>query len=113
MTSPITTHVLDTHLGKAAAHVPVSLWRQNDQEWTLLASGSTDEDGRNRSLLKPNDFINGVYQIRFDTKTYHDAQGVEGFYPEAVISFYVKDASQHYHVPLLISPFAYSTYRGT
>ena len=117
MKSPITTHVLDTQFGQAAVNVPVSLWKQEEvnqqKQWTLMADGVTDADGRNGALLAGKKLQAGVYQMRFDTQAYHESQNVEGFYPEAQISFYVKNPDQHYHIPLLISPFAYSTYRGT
>ena len=64
-------------------------------------------------LLEPGSLTPGVYQMRFDTGAYHQAQGVEGFYPEALITFEIKETSEHYHIPLLLSPFGYSTYRGS
>ncbi len=112
MSSPITTHVLDTAAGRPAAGVPVTLEHQG-ATWALLASGTTDDDGRIRDLLPPGSLTPGVYRITFAIDDYYHQQGIAGFYPEASIVFRVRDPDQHYHVPLLLSPFAYSTYRGS
>ena len=111
--SPITTHALDTRSGRPAAGLPISLSKREGAEWSPLASGVTNSDGRIADLLEPGSLTPGVYQMRFDTGAYHQAQGVEGFYPEALITFEVKETSEHYHIPLLLSPFGYSTYRGS
>ncbi len=112
--SAITTHVLDTSLGKPAAGVAVTLEAHSGEGWKTLASGTTNADGRLRDLL-PEDYklAAGTYRLRFETAAYFRARGVEGFYPHIEITFAVKDATQHYHVPLLLSPFGYSTYRGS
>ncbi len=112
--SAITTHVLDTARGRPAAGVAVILELQTAQEWQLLGQGMTDADGRLHDLL-PAEFAlaPGVYRLTFDTAAYFVAQQSESFYPLVVISFAVRDALQHYHVPLLLSPFGYSTYRGS
>jgi 5-hydroxyisourate hydrolase len=108
--SSITTHVLDTSRGRPAAGVPVRL----EQAGTVLGSGTTDADGRLRDLL-PADapLAAGVYRLVFDTGAYFGAAGTEAFYPQVTIDFQVRDGAQHYHVPLLLSPFGYSTYRGS
>jgi 5-hydroxyisourate hydrolase len=113
--SPITTHVLDTSLGRPAAGVAVVLDRQNaDDTWTELGRGATNADGRLTSLLAENALLNaGVYRLRFMTGAYFAASGVKGFYPEVPVHFRIDDPSGHYHVPLLLSPFGYSTYRGS
>jgi 5-hydroxyisourate hydrolase len=100
----ITTHVLDTAQGRPAAGVPITLHR-GDQ---LLAQGETDADGRMR-VLAPADISAGTYRITFHT----DAYNPNGFFPTVTIDFRVTDPAQHYHVPLLLSPFGYSTYRGS
>ena len=110
--SPITTHILDTHRGLPADRVPVQLFQKKDNAFVLLAEGVTDDDGRIRDLLSE-PLEKGVYQMHFDTGSYHERLGIEGFYPEAVITFRVFDPKQHHHIPLLLSPFAYSTYRGS
>lgn len=108
----ITTHVLDTSRGQAASGVPVLLSVRSDTgEWREIARGSTDADGRAR--LATAHVVRGLYQMIFDTAAYFRAWNIEGFYPEVQIVFEVRDPSQHYHVPLLLSPFGYSTYRGT
>ncbi len=111
----ITTHVLDTARGKPAAGVPVLLERcAGADTWTFVGHGKTDDDGRLRTLVPAETPLSeGIYRIAFDTDAYFRAIGVEGFFPEVVIAFRVIDASQHHHVPLLLSPFGYSTYRGS
>ncbi len=112
--SAITTHVLDTSLGKPAAGVAVTLEKQEGGVWKTLASGTTNADGRAAELLPANAALAaGTYRLHFDTAAYFRARGVESFYPHVEIVFIVKDAAQHYHVPLLLSPFGYSTYRGS
>lgn len=110
--SRITTHVLDTSRGRPAAGVPVTLEVRTGDEWKTLGRASTDIDGRARELMD-GDLVAGTYRLTFDTKTYFTSSGVDGFYPFAQIVFDVRDASQHHHVPLLLSPFGYSTYRGS
>jgi 5-hydroxyisourate hydrolase len=108
--SAITTHVLDTSRGQPAAGVVVRLERGA----AVLASGRTDADGRLRDLLPEHVALTpGVYRLVFDTGVYFRDQAVEAFYPHVAIDFEVRDAAQHYHVPLLLSPFGYSTYRGS
>lgn len=109
----ITTHVLDTARGRPAAGVAVSLARRTGETWTELATAQTDATGRVVNLL-PDDLRNpaGTYRLRFDTGAYFKAQGVPSFHPFIEITFDVRDA-EHYHVPLLVSPFGYTTYRGS
>jgi 5-hydroxyisourate hydrolase len=85
-----------------------------DGNWKEIGAGLTDTDGRAKDLL-PSGFAlhGGVYRLVFDTEGYFAAQGVEGFYREVAITFTIRDPAQHYHVPLLLSPFGYSTYRGS
>jgi len=113
--SAITTHVLDTAAGRPAAGVPVTLEaREGEGDWREVGRGVTDADGRLRDLL-PADYglTEGAYRLSFDVQSYFDARGVEGFYAEVSVSFVVRDAGAHYHVPLLLSPYGYSTYRGS
>ena len=111
--SGITTHVLDTARGKPAAGVPITLEIRAGDGWRELGRAATDGDGRARNLLAGTSLIAGTYRITFATAVYFQDQGVEGFYPEASIVFDVRDAAQHHHVPLLLSPYGYSTYRGS
>lgn len=116
MPSPITTHVLDLALGCPASGIIVRLDRLDDDTALTLATAETDDDGRVRDLLPPNgqlSFTAGTYRLQFETKAYFAATGRESFYPTVTITFTVSDPSQHYHVPLLLSPFGYSTYRGS
>jgi 5-hydroxyisourate hydrolase len=109
----VSTHVLDVSKGRPAAGVPISIEKKGiDSGWITCNSGATDADGRMK-LIAEGALHEGVYRITFDTGAYFAAQGVEGFYPEAAIVFTVRDAAAHYHVPLLLSPYGYSTYRGS
>jgi 5-hydroxyisourate hydrolase len=106
--SQITTHVLDTALGRPAAGVPVVLL---DENGVILDTASTDPDGR-IGTLGPDVLEAGVYRLVFDTAEYYELVGQKYFYPRVTIDFVVADET-HYHVPVLLSPFAYSTYRGS
>jgi hydroxyisourate hydrolase len=108
----ITTHVLDTSAGAAAGGIPVSLEVRRADVWEPVGTGVTDDDGRLGDLV-PDGVDEGTYRIRFDTAAYFAARGVRGFYPEVTVVFDVTDAGEHHHVPLLLSPFGYSTYRGS
>lgn len=105
----VSTHVLDASRGTPAAGVPVTLSRLADG-WLELESGTTDADGRHRFSAEP---PAGACRLTFGTGAYFAARGVPAFYPEVVITFTVPEAAGHFHVPLLLSPFAYSTYRGS
>jgi 5-hydroxyisourate hydrolase len=114
MNSPITTHVLDTARGAPAAGVGVVLEHEAAPgEWSRVGDGKTDADGRLRTLLAPGTLRAGAYRVRFDAGAYFQAQGVDTFWRHVTIEFVVRDAAAHYHVPLLVSPFGYSTYRGS
>ncbi|HVG08156.1 MAG TPA: hydroxyisourate hydrolase [Thermoanaerobaculia bacterium] len=107
----ITTHVLDTSRGLPAAGVPILLhvWENG---WNPAGRAVTDDNGRAMQILAI-PLRKGVWRITFDLATWFGAEGIEAFYPTAVIEFHIRDAGQHYHVPLLLSPFGYSTYRGS
>jgi 5-hydroxyisourate hydrolase len=114
--SPITTHVLDISRGKAAASVKVALeQRISDTEWKLIKRSATNSDGRVEDLLPIGAQVDaGVYRLGFETAEYFRAQGATPtFYPSVSILFEIKNPKEHHHVPLLLSPFGYSTYRGT
>ncbi|MDN5930313.1 MAG: hydroxyisourate hydrolase [Pseudonocardia sp.] len=108
----LSTHVLDAGTGRPATAVPLSLHRRTGEGWELVGDGVTDDDGRCRSLA-PDGLDAAVYRLLFDTGAYFAATGVSGFYPEVAIVFEVTEPDRHHHVPLLLSPFAYSTYRGS
>ena len=111
--SGITTHVLDTSRGRPAAGVPVTLEIEAAGGWSLVGKGTTNVDGRVSDLVAGASISAGVYRLIFDTATYFAAQNINGFYPQVTVTFKIEDASQHYHVPLLLNPFGYSTYRGS
>jgi 5-hydroxyisourate hydrolase len=111
----ISTHVLDTSTGKPAQGVLIKLERnQPGAGWTTVAEAITDASGRVSQLLAPNDHLHlGAYRLRFDVETYFADFQKETFFPEVSIQFEIRDAASHYHVPLLLSPYGYSTYRGS
>jgi 5-hydroxyisourate hydrolase len=111
----LSTHVLDASTGRPAAGVTVLLERRTqDGSWTQVASDRTDVDGRLRLLSESfGEPGTGVWRITFGSGDYFAARGVATFYPEVTVTFEVSSAAEHHHVPLLLSPFAYSTYRGS
>lgn len=111
----ISTHILDTTRGKPAASIPVRLERQDlTGTWRELCTARTDTDGRCAELLPENQSLSeGVYRITFATADYFSAQGVQGLYPFVEITFLVRNGESHFHIPLLLSPNGYSTYRGS
>ncbi len=112
--SQITTHVLDTAIGKPAEGIELSLSHFVENKWKLLGEGTTNNDGRVADLLADGlTLAEGRYKVIFITENYFQMQGVEAFYPYAEIVFDIEGDGQHYHIPLLLSPFAYSTYRGS
>jgi 5-hydroxyisourate hydrolase len=112
--SAITTHILDTSRGRPAAGVLVVLELLTGEGYRELGRGATDDDGRLRTLLPASAPLEeGNYRLTFHTGPYFDAHHAAGFYPEVTVAFTVRDARQHYHVPLLLNPFGYSTYRGS
>jgi 5-hydroxyisourate hydrolase len=110
--STLSTHVLDAASGQPAAGVRVALDRRDGEGWEPLGKGVTDDDGRVRDLA-PGGLDAGVHRLVFATGEYFAATGQTGFYPEVTIVFEVTDTDRHYHVPLLLSPFAFSSYRGS
>lgn len=110
--SPITTHVLDTARGRPAAGVPLILERGGARGWTPVGRGATDADGRCGTLMKEGALRKGVYRLTFGVASYFKKTGQTGFYPSVAIVFSVRDGG-HHHVPLLLSPWGYSTYRGS
>jgi 5-hydroxyisourate hydrolase len=107
--SGISTHVLDLALGKPAHNVPVQLERWEFGNWVEIASRMTDSDGRCDEILPPNDVGPANYRLIFTTSAYLDSS----LYPEVIVSFAVTAGSANYHLPLLLSPHGYTTYRGS
>ena len=111
--SQITTHILDTTKGKPATGVNITLLQQAGDNWQEIANGITNSDGRIADLLpKEKQLELGVYKMKFDTQEYFEQDGTANFYPFVEIVFNVA-STEHYHVPLLLNPFGYSTYRGS
>jgi len=112
--SQITTHILDTSRGKPAAGVNVVLEKPGSNDaWVLIGNGKTNSDGRVPELLHIDVILApGTYRLTFDTGGYFNSHGINAFYPSVSITFQTADTS-HYHVPLLLNPFGYSTYRGS
>jgi 5-hydroxyisourate hydrolase len=110
----ISTHILDSALGRPAAEVAVSLAHRQKEEWQILSEAKTDADGRCNQLLPAGTLLeSGLYRIRFETTAYYRAQHFAGLYPYVEIVFEVRDAAQHYHIPLLLTANGYTTYRGS
>jgi hydroxyisourate hydrolase len=106
----LSTHVLDTARGEPAAGVAVALYRRDGDDWVPVARGHTDADGRLRDWVPASAWGVGRYRLVFDTGGY---LGGDAFFPEAVVIFQVSAPDRHHHVPLLLSPFGLSTYRGS
>lgn len=111
--SQVTTHILDTTKGTPASGVTIILYLGENDEWTELSRGKTNDDGRLTDLFAK-DFLleRGIYKLRFETKDYFDKNSIPTFYPYVEIVFDIQ-SSEHYHIPLLLNPFGYSTYRGS
>jgi 5-hydroxyisourate hydrolase len=109
----LSTHILDTNLGRPAANVSLTLSRLEAEVWTGIGHGSTDADGRCKTLLGDAPLEAATYRIRFATSDYYAAQNLTGLYPYVDIVFTITDPAQHYHIPLLLTANGYSTYRGS
>jgi 5-hydroxyisourate hydrolase len=111
--SQLSTHVLDTSIGKPAVGISIVLFYLVNGNEKKIAAGITNEEGRILYLLNKDQILEpGSYKLKFETKKYFEEQGVQTFYPFVEIVFTIA-GNQHYHVPLLLNPFGYSTYRGS
>lgn len=111
--SQITTHILDITEGRPAQGITIILYQGANDEWAEVARGITNADGRIADLLRRDIPLQvGIYKMRFETKDYFDRRQVPTFYPYVEIVFDITN-QEHYHIPLLLSPFGYSTYRGS
>lgn len=108
----ISTHILDTTRGRPASGVHVALESSAGGAWKKIGEGTTDADGRAKGLMVDSPEP-GTYRITFEVAPYFEAQGVAAFYPEVSITFLVAASGQHFHVPLLLNPFGFTTYRGS
>lgn len=117
--SQITTHVLDTTRGQPARNLPISLYQRTGDQWEELAHGQTNNDGRIPDLLEVDRVLPaGCYRMHFNTQAYFDANEETGFYPYVDIVFSISDteankSGNHFHIPLLLTAYGYSTYRGS
>jgi len=110
----ITTHVLDLEIGRPARGVPVVLDVERNERWSTIGRGATDENGRLATLARDWEPAPGRYRLTFDLAAYYqNRQGADPFFPTAMVVFAVHNPAEHYHVPLLISPFGYTIYRGS
>ncbi|XP_062550815.1 5-hydroxyisourate hydrolase [Armigeres subalbatus] len=114
----LSTHILDTSRGKPAVNVAITLYRGTSEvpkSWEEIGQGVTDNDGRYKGFFadNPAGFTNGRYKLRFLVGQYYETLKTDTLYPFVEIVFDIKDSSQHYHIPLLLNPFGYSTYRGS
>lgn len=111
----ISTHVLDTARGIPARNVPIQLEQQQSSgSWQVIGSSRTDDHGRCNQLVSDGKrLVPGTYRLAFDTASYHSGQAVQGLYPIVHVTFSVREGETHFHIPLLLSPFGYTTYRGT
>lgn len=111
--SQLTTHILDTTKGRPARGVTIILYAENNDTWIEIARGITNAEGRIPDLLKKDEVLKyGVYKMRFESGQYFNNAGVAAFYPYIEVVFDIA-SSEHYHIPLLLNPFGYSTYRGS
>lgn len=111
--SQITTHILDTSIGKPAKNIQIVLEKFSNNSWTEIGRGKTNDDGRLPGLLDSSVVLElGNYRLIFDTDSYYKQQNLFGLYPEVTIVFTVTE-NKHFHIPLLLNPFGYSTYRGS
>jgi 5-hydroxyisourate hydrolase len=113
MSNPLTTHVLDTATGSPAAGLPITLERSVGGDFEPMGAGRTNQDGRLDEPLVNGPWRAGIYRIRFDTGAYFAAAKQAAFYPYVEVVFEVRNPEEHHHVPLLLSPYGYSTYRGS
>ncbi len=112
--SKITTQVLDLSTGRPAVGIHVKVSREETSGWLELGTGVTDTDGRVRGVWSEEYELRvGVYRITFETGAYFASQRADAFYPEVTIQFEIRHALENHHLPLLVSPYGYSTYRGT
>ena len=110
----ITSHVLDTSRGEPAGDLLITLQRRHGDDWLMLGSASTDADGRVSDFTGSDEVLpGGVYRLTFYTGDYHERKGLDAFWPEVDVAFEIAGDGHHHHVPLLLNPFGYSTYRGS
>ena len=114
MKNPITTHVLDTSRGRPASGLEITLEKHAGAEWHTVGRGKTNQDGRLADLVPADSVLkSGTYRLTFMTAEYFNSSKISSFYPQVSVTFIFDETEGHYHIPLLLSPFGYSTYRGS
>ncbi|CAB4056509.1 uraH [Lepeophtheirus salmonis] len=111
--NPLSSHVLDTSKGCPAEGIKIKLFKQKDHDWKLIGEKITNQDGRVSGFLGWEDFNAGLYKLHFEVSEYFDKTKTEAFFPYVEIVFKIKDPESHYHVPILLNPYGYTTYRGS
>eukprot|EP00096_Caligus_rogercresseyi_P013132 TRINITY_DN5798_c0_g1_i1.p1 TRINITY_DN5798_c0_g1~~TRINITY_DN5798_c0_g1_i1.p1 ORF type:complete len:119 (+),score=10.99 TRINITY_DN5798_c0_g1_i1:86-442(+) len=111
--NPLSSHVLDTSRGTPAEGIEIHLFKEDGEGWTLVGKKTTNQDGRVSGFLGWENFQKGIYKLKFDVKGYFEKTKTESFFPYVEIVFDIKDPEAHYHVPILLNPFGYTTYRGS
>eukprot|EP00112_Aurelia_sp_Birch-Aquarium-sp1_P022316 Seg6255.3 transcript_id=Seg6255.3/GoldUCD/mRNA.D3Y31 product="5-hydroxyisourate hydrolase" protein_id=Seg6255.3/GoldUCD/D3Y31 len=112
--NPVTTHVLDVSKGLPGNNLRIQFYQlRKDKKWNLLRDGYTNNDGRLGNLITQEKFTPGIYKMVFNLAEYFKKEGKDYFHPKAEVVFKIKDPKQHYHVPLLVTPYSYTTYRGS
>jgi len=112
-TNPLTSHVLDQAIGRPAAGVRVLLFKQENGQWRQISEQLTNDDGRIGNIISAEEFTPAIYRLNFDTLSYYQRQGQKTFYPFIDIVFEIERPDEHYHVPILLSAYGFSTYRGS
>jgi 5-hydroxyisourate hydrolase len=111
---PLSVHALNTTTGRPAAGLAVTLERKLESKWEELGRGRTDQEGLREDLYpRTQSFQAGIYRLAYDTGAYFTGQGVKTFFPRIEVVFEIEKTDEHYHIPLLLNPYGYSTYRGS
>jgi len=112
-TNPLTSHVLDQNSGRPASEMKVVLHKMEEEAWRQVSEQLTNQDGRVGHMIPGEDFTPGVYKLCFDTLSYYKDRGEKTFYPYIEIVFEIERPDEHYHVPILLNAYGFSTYRGS
>ncbi|CAL8131868.1 unnamed protein product [Orchesella dallaii] len=111
--NPLTSHVLDTAIGRPAVGVPVTLSKYENDQWRNISKQLTNSDGRVGNMISSEEFSSSRYKLTFETLSYYDSRGEKTFYPYIEVIFEIETPEEHFHVPILLSAYRFSTYRGS
>ncbi|CAL8120890.1 unnamed protein product [Orchesella dallaii] len=111
--NPLTSHVLDTAIGRPAVGVPVTLSKYENGQWLNISNKLTNSDGRVGNMISSEEFSSSRYKLTFETLSYYERRGEKTFYPYIEVTFEIESPEEHYHVPILLSAYGFSTYRGS